>query len=374
MQKFKRVAANEKVCQLLEAYLERAKQGKMDFAGIIATEGGNYSADFVGDVRAYYVGYFAVDDLREKIRAGRISVQSTELEASDAPSNMYIYNLSEAPPCFDFVAWIVTATLRMARDHIEGPLRVGFLRRSDEEAYCGTEGVARRLAFFDKVITPAMELFGAVSDPLACHSGRTLRTYALKEAVDAAEAGETIPRIRIPQRYSAIVAAHLKGSRPVTITLRETDIWEHRNSNIEAWTSFAAWLQERGERVIFLRDTAKADEPLDGFETLSSASKDLLLRAAIYERAKCNLFVSNGPAILANFGMRPWLMFVTCDDDEKCHCNTPQWWRDFQGIGPGEQFPWSGHKQRIVWKDDSFENIRDAWEQYIAKPKEALCA
>ena len=160
----------------------------------------------------------------------------------------------------------------------------------------------------------------------------------------------------------------------MTITLREMDRFVHRNSNIEAWCAFGRWLEARGEQVIFMRDTAKADEPLPGFKTFPAGSKNAFMRAALYEQAKCNMFVSNGPIGWSLFGSRPWLAFHTVADDEPSECNTPAWWARFQGIVPPEQYPWSGPQQRLVYADDSFENLCAAWEDLRLRGDKAQAA
>jgi hypothetical protein len=87
------------------------------------------------------------------------------------------------------------------------------------------------------------------------------------------------------------------------------------------------------------------------------------MRAALYEQAKANLFVSNGPNTLALFGERPWLDFVQMEPPESVYyANTPLFWETHVGVKVGEQLPWSKPNQRIVWQSDTYENIRTAWE------------
>src|SRR6185369_14877560 len=119
---------------------------------------------------------------------------------------------------------------------------------------------------------------------------------------------------------------------------------------------FAQYLEEKGERVIFVRDTDHAAEKLPGYQIYPAAAKNVQTRLALYERAKANLFVSNGPMVLSLFGSRPWLLFVETDPMSVFFPETPQWWYQWQGIH-NEQFPWSKPDQRIVWKRDNFENI-----------------
>jgi hypothetical protein len=111
-----------------------------------------------------------------------------------------------------------------------------------------------------------------------------------------------------------------------------------------------------------VRDTAKATEAFYGLETHSVASIDVQARLALYEQAKCNLFVSNGPATLAFFTERPWLMFAEPNEKDAYFPNTPDGWKTFAGIAPGEQLPWSKPDQSIIWQADTFENMRAAWD------------
>jgi hypothetical protein len=114
--------------------------------------------------------------------------------------------------------------------------------------------------------------------------------------------------------------------------------------------------------VILVRDTACANEPFYSWEICPLASTNLHMRMALYEQAKCNLFVANGPCTLAQFSDRPWLCFTPIEpDDSPYKANTAMFWRMYVGIDVGEQFPWSRPDQRIVWKKDTYENICTAW-------------
>jgi hypothetical protein len=154
----------------------------------------------------------------------------------------------------------------------------------------------------------------------------------------------------------------------VTITLRESSYWTHRNSNLAAWVQFAIDLKKAGERVIFVRDTEKADEQIDGFETCPIASSNILARFALYENSKANLFVSNGPATLALYGSKPWLQFTPVEKDGAPFMgNTPKFWRDSMGVPVGEQYPWSANNQRIVWlyEPETYEGIKWAYDTWM---------
>lgn len=135
----------------------------------------------------------------------------------------------------------------------------------------------------------------------------------------------------------------------VTITLREANHWPSRNSNVKEWIDAAKALRKVGYRVIVIRDTLKADEPLEGVETSPMASKDILCRAAFYAGAAMNLGVNNGPMWLAIAMNAPVLMCkltandaVCCDDQFYASC----------GFKHGEQLPSSPAHQRVLWAED----------------------
>jgi len=150
--------------------------------------------------------------------------------------------------------------------------------------------------------------------------------------------------------------------RYVTITLREADHWPSRNSNIDEWVTVAEAIRSIGFRVIVIRDTVKADEPLEGVETSPMASKDILCRAALYAGAAMNLGVNNGPMWLANAMNAPVLICkltannaVCCDDKFYASC----------GFNRGEQLPTSPAHQRVLWAEDRAETVLAAFQEMM---------
>jgi hypothetical protein len=210
-------------------------------------------------------------------------------------------------------------------------------------------------------VLPLLPIVGAVQDPRATR-GRHKPFYCLRDVTTAVRAGEQLPALRASQNAIDQIERVLKGSLPVTITLREAEHWAHRNSNVPAWCKFAKDLMGKGEQVIILRDTAQAGAKLPSFATMPGASLSVDIRLALYQRAKCNMSVANGPHSMTLFGYQPLLQFIKLNADDVYEPNRPEWWPKFHGISEGEQFPWSNPDQRIVWKEDSYENLCEAWE------------
>jgi hypothetical protein len=217
-----------------------------------------------------------------------------------------------------------------------------------------------RLQMFVGVLRPLVKMIGAIEDHNAI-GGRNEHFFVLKRVTEASKNGEPTPVLRPSAEATEVVANLLRGKKPITITLREAENWTHRNSSLEAWLEFADSIDEQ---VIFVRDTSRAGEPLKGRFTFPMASTNLDIRLALYEQSAMNFFVGNGPFYLALFSSAPWMMFVHPKSDDPYFCSTPEFWRESHGIEVGEQFPWSRADQRIVWTNDNYKNVCEAWQSW----------
>lgn len=349
---------NEEVIAMLEAWLKTAREGKICQATITVQQMPNMMAcDFAGSADLEFAIPYALDTLKLKIAERR------RISSGPTPQGLgadYVcYNIGGSPLSFDFLIWLMDAEMTRVREGAPAPLKVAFARGQDGKSGLNTD---YRRVMFTGVVRPLLAMLGAVEDQVAI-GGRSSEWFVLKQVTAAAKAGEVVPLLKPLLEAMAVVKGLLdSGKPPVTITLRELDAWSHRNSNLSEWLKFAQLLEAKGERVIFLRDTAKAGEPLLGHETCPIASTNLHVRQALYEQAKCNLFVPNGPWNLQLFGTKPWLMFNEVNASDPFFPNTPQFWQESQGINAGEQFPWSKSDQRIIWAADSYEMICNAWE------------
>ncbi len=321
--------------------------------------GGGWAGDILLDPRAERLLQAMAAETRERI-VNRLMLPRDE----GVPADYVIYNVPAGSISYDFIIWLMDCEMIRAREGTAPPLKVHFWFGRDGKT--GLYSDAQK-QMFEKVIRPSLALIGAVEHPDAVH-GRDYPRRHFREIVQAAQNREKVPVIKAPFRAREVVTEWLGNSKPpVTITLREADHWPHRNSNFDGWMQFAIDLTEAGENVVIIRDTAKADELLVWkdihFVTYTAAAKDLHMRVALYERAKANLFVANGPCILAAFMDKPWLTFTPVEaDDSPYKANTPAFWRMHVGIDIGEQYPWSRPDQRIVWQPDTYENIVAAWD------------
>ena len=96
--------------------------------------------------------------------------------------------------------------------------------------------------------------------------------------------------------------------------------------------------------------------------------EDLLDRAAMYAQAKMNLMAAGGPSALAISLGVPYMTFKPATAG--VYCSSKEFWASFKMTAENNsQFPNARHDQRIVWEDDTAENILNA----VDKMESVLC-
>jgi hypothetical protein len=346
---------NDAVIDALEKLLAHARRGKAGYLiAVMVTDGEKPTGGWFGSPPLERSAMVALEQMAGMME--RTIVNKTMPPAPAAPADQVCYNVPMSPCSYDFIHWLVDAEMTRIAEGAPAPLKVCFWFGRDGKT--GLEDPWRR-GMLENVMRPALALIGAVEDNPTAINGRCKMEFGFKDVVDGARRGLTVPRFRAPKEWPY---QGFSGGA-VTITLREAKQWPHRNSDRNAWLKFAHHLRALGELVVIIRDTAYADEGLDVFPTCPGASYDLTIRAALYQSAKMNFFVSNGPATLAFFSEWSWTMFLKIEPDGHPYApNTPSFWREQFGMEVGEQFPWARPDQRIVWKGDDYENLVEAWE------------
>ena len=273
-----------------------------------------------------------------------------------------VYDLDKAPGSFDFIhAGLNIESYR--REHGYTRVKVHCRRGKGKDGFRTNEPIEldhnHKQHMMNYVVRPLQKMFGFQEVDAVGEQAMEFG-YSPKPVLQAFSAGTSLPTFQ-PSVEAELWALKEFPEPPLVITLREIFYWPQRNSNVEAWLEFAKGLQKEG-RVIILRDTWKRDEPLDGFETCRDAVIDLHKRFALYRRAKMNFFVMNGPAALCHYTADvPYMTFLK--DAPGYPCYDPKFLQDFIGIEPYGQFPWTSDRQRLVYADDTCENIAKAWNE-----------
>src|SRR5262245_1022964 len=350
---------NAQVVEMLRLWLAEAEKGNIGYLIIAAAEYPNdMSFDACGITDLERLAVEAMEKCFEKIKENKLNRTLPPRENTSA--DHFVYNCTDSPMGWDFLISLVTAEMTRSREGAPAPLKVRFWFGRD-----GDFGLRGREQMFFNVFKPLLPLIGAVEETEDI-LGRDPRIFTLQDIVAAARAGEQVPMLQPSELARQTVKAWFPDGarRPIVITLREADHWPHRNSNIEAWVRFARDLQMQGERVVFVRDTAKTMEALYGFTLCPAASVNVDVRMALYERARCNLLVSNGPCGLCFFSDVPYLYFLEISEDDPHPPNRPGFWPKRNGIPEGGQLPWSKPWQRFIWQSDTYENLSAAWETF----------
>ncbi len=156
------------------------------------------------------------------------------------------------------------------------------------------------------------------------------------------------------------------------ITLREAPYESERNSNMDAWMTFAWKRKEEGYEVIFVRDTVRADDPIEGFHTFPDASRIVEERIKVYASAFCNLSKTTGPASsLLPFSDLPFVLFYPLEAKQYCP-HHPDWWTRTAGFTPPEKHPWLADDQIVEWVQDTHANIENGWQRWLRESSRGL--
>lgn len=270
------------------------------------------------------------------------------------------YDLACSPASYDFVSFLLRCEMdRIDRGADELAIHIlpgpnGGFRQDPYWPFSLDE----RRAMLERVVLPMARLLPSVAGcivhpdrsrpvPLGLMESR----YGFRWQVEAAK--------RNVYPFRPFGLAPIERPRPyVTITLREAEHWPSRNSSVGEWINVAHILRVRGYTVIFIRDSAKADEAIFGSITWPSGSRDLHARMALYAGAAQNFFVNNGPAWLCWFAGYPAMIFKMCAPDAPC---VNERFFAAAGLPPGTQLANARPEQRIVWADDTAENILSAY-------------
>lgn len=373
------VEGNKEVIAFIDRWRALATKGKINFVGLIACESATQTyTDHVGVIGTEFAANFAADNLKMQIMGNVFRRLPPPVNAA-APANHVVYNLASGPCSFDFLAWLQTQEMYRLKEGAPAPLKVAFSMGTNQNLdQCMVTD--QRRVMYQGVMRPLIRMIGgeevlpADATPQAqadftafLQNARWPENYTLNTAVELFNAGAPMPKLTPSADAVVQIEKFLKGQKPpVVITLREATHWPHRNSNLEEWLKFADYLSGKGENILFVRDTAKAKEPLGAYHTLPPCSIELNSRLALYQRAKVNIFCANGPATLCHFTDTPWLMMAPLDPSLAYPPGRPEWWLPHHGIPAYGQFPWSKSNQRIIWELDTVDVLISTWEKFEA--------
>jgi len=236
------------------------------------------------------------------------------------PAKTAVWDLRVRPTTFDFAAWLVVVKSI-------GCERVHFVDGDIATTKYPAEIAWRR---FKHILKPLCQLIGL--------------PYQLVQSTDGicpayhygtvANVWKNLGRI---EKYP-MLPWDRQGY--YTVTLRESFRNPYRNAS-EDWIRVINTLQQRGERVMVLRDCEATPIPIEQ-------------RMRIYANARINLGASNGPFALCHFSDAPYLTFNMIPREH------PEGWIEHHaktGFPVGSQFDFRNERQKLVWEHDDYERI-----------------
>ena len=274
-----------------------------------------------------------------------------------------VYDLINNPPTYDVVAFLALAEIerkRLGDEHIDLHILPGSVGGFRQDSLW-PRSIEERVALRENVLVPICHLLPSVRS-VEVHTDRPFgkETFGFRER-----------KISFP----AMMEAFKAGSRPlrgepfadrssklITFTLREAEHHPLRNSQVHEWVRAAAELEALGFVVEVVRDTFRCSEDLDSCLTYPAAARDIPARASLYSTAVLNVGISNGPMWMALFMDVPTLMLRPCEAGPSGY--TAKYFERC-GVPKNGQLPTSPPYQRLVWKDDTCENIVQAVEEMM---------
>lgn len=331
----------------------------------------------------------ALEAFRRLMRRSGRAVSPTEVTTDHL---IAIYDLNVSSITFDFAYFLVCAEV-FAKTHGKQTVFVWFVPKDEDicvdENYATVVDKNSQAWRFNQIVVPLVDLHSACVGYGVLPKDASIEPYLANGLVypqgysatfrPYMDYGDVMPALRstpfqglraTPQglRYIERWQTHQGITAPiVTITLRQYGYDPVRNSNIAAWAKFAAWVAERGFVPVFVPDTDACWEPnelLKAFRIFREPCWNLGLRMALYESADLNFFYSNGTAALAQLNKRVRHIFLmpVIEDSLQAYGRV----YDRYGLKVGQRHhDFAERHQWLWWKPDSFENICEAFLEFI---------
>ena len=255
------------------------------------------------------------------------------------------------PPSFDFLTFLLLAKYHGAT-HIWivpglNEAKLAWYQRAEQEQRVNS------------IVIPACKLYGMPHkiEPL---KGKVSDwdiawppyTRSTKGALHNGYMFGWLKSIREPEAFmpssEVLERAADKVKGRIVVHLRKTKYQDRRNSGAD-WLK---WAEDHNAYVL-------PDEPI--------ALED---RCAIHEVAKLNIGVNAGPMVLSEYSKhRPYIILKKLAGEISTNKDFYAW----QGWYPGEQYPWAGKNQLLVWNDsDDYQSIEAAYQSWREQSEKEL--
>jgi hypothetical protein len=257
-----------------------------------------------------------------------------------------LYDLRIGPPSFDFLTFLMLAK-------IHGATNVWIVPGTNE-AKLGWYTDEEQKKRVESIVIPACELYGMPYKFEKLHGKPKDYDFAWPPFLGSGKALHNgymvgwLKSVKTPEPFmpsdEAIAKVFEKLGRfgRIVVHMRKTRYQPARSSS-DDWYR---WAKDHDAYVL-------EDEPTPLDE-----------RCAFHELAGLNIGVNSGPMVLSEYSThRPYIALKMLAGEISTNEDFYSW----QGWYPGNQFPWAGKHQMLVWNTtDSYDDIEGAYQTWAA--------
>ena len=314
------------------------------------------------------------------------------------------YDLSRAPATFDIITFLFIAEIeRIDRGLDEIELRIlansggGFrsaAHRGLEHVQGSNPAVDDLQQRLENILLPAANLMPSCARAIFISNREEAQrlfdpadenfpnqysvespkiSYFESSILIAQHMGKRLGSLRAPfeavERAGRWLDENTNGKRAIVITIRDLPYHPLRNSNIKAWSEFAKSLDSSDFCPVIVRDTEHVGSVVRpefaGFPICDEAALDLEFRMALYESAYLNLAVSGGPILLCMCNNATRYIRFKMLAEQNPHGGPALYYSI--GLEPGSSFSHATTFQELVWRNDDYPVIRDAFNVMVER-------
>jgi hypothetical protein len=314
-------------------------------------------------------------------------------EESGAEYITAVYDLASSPITYDFAYFLAAAELFALKNKKSNfmvlfvPQRDDFIVDKKYQSVIDAENIKWR---FENIILPLMNIYPACighsviskrSDVSEAIKGKFLypefysesfysvdyyrEVFASKNKIVGFSASTQGKRyIESWKKFNKIT------DQFITITLRRYNYDAIRNSNVDEWVEFAKFISEKGFTPVFIPDTETCfehDPRLNDFIVFEAPCWNLGIRMALYEKADLNFTTCNGPVAIAQLNKNAAVINMKVVTPGSMHAIAEVYKERGISVGQKTYGLFDDHYQVLSWKDDTFENICEEFNRFLAK-------
>lgn len=197
------------------------------------------------------------------------------------------------------------------------------------------------------------------------HGSYASGTMAMYRTCGGAQSFRTQPQAL---SYVDDFLVKLKHNKVITLSIRQTDFQQEKNSSIEDWGKLNAFLIDNGYTTVIVEDilTALTEQHkacFAGAHFFPVAPFNLHMRMALYERAYFNISCASGASTLLYYN--PNVRFIAFINELNVYSEEEM--EKNSGVKRGENFDYLGEYQRVYWLTDNYQDMRDKFLDWQPK-------